>query len=69
VNLVSLLTAPLIVTFAKQAETNGTIRLVTIVVMLVLLGIVVWAVFRSKSGGSSTQDLVAPIETAATAGD
>src|SRR5258706_1562195 len=40
VNLVSLLAAPIIVTFAKQSETNNGLGIGVVVVMLILLGVV-----------------------------
>jgi K(+)-stimulated pyrophosphate-energized sodium pump len=46
VNLVSLLAAPLVVTYA--AQTDGGTRLVVVVVMLALIGVVGWAISRSK---------------------
>jgi K(+)-stimulated pyrophosphate-energized sodium pump len=60
VNLVSLLAAPLIVTFAEQAKTDSTLKTSVIVVMLILLGVVLWAVWRSKSSKSSVNPLAAP---------
>src|SRR5581483_10774420 len=69
VNLVSLLAAPIIVTFAKQAEGNSGLLIGVVVVMLILLGVVAWAILRSKTG-SGARDLVATVEKAATsAGD
>jgi K(+)-stimulated pyrophosphate-energized sodium pump len=69
VNLVSLLAAPLIVTFAARAETDNTLRIVTIVVMVVLVAVIAWAILRSKSGGAAATDILAPAEKAASAGD
>jgi K(+)-stimulated pyrophosphate-energized sodium pump len=46
VNLVSLLAAPLVVTFATQQDSGQ--RLLVLIVMLVLVGVVVWAILRSK---------------------
>jgi K(+)-stimulated pyrophosphate-energized sodium pump len=69
VNLVSLLAAPLIVTFAARAETDNTLRIVTLVVMAVLVAVIAWAILRSKSGGSAATDILAPAEKAASAGD
>ncbi len=68
VNLVSLLAAPLIVTFAEQAKGNNGLLIGVTLVMLVLLGIVVGAILRSK-GGRSTEDILAPAEKAPAAGD
>jgi K(+)-stimulated pyrophosphate-energized sodium pump len=69
VNLVSLLAAPIIVTFAKQAESDSGLLIGVVVVMLILLGVVAWAILRSKTG-STTRELVATVEKAATsAGD
>jgi K(+)-stimulated pyrophosphate-energized sodium pump len=69
VNLVSLLAAPLIVTFAARAETDNTLRIVVTVVMVVLVAIIAWAILRSKSGGAGATDILAPAEKAASAGD
>jgi K(+)-stimulated pyrophosphate-energized sodium pump len=68
VNLVSLLAAPLIVTYAEQARGNNGLLIGVIVVMLVLLGIIGWAILRSKSG-KSTEDMLAPAEQAPATGD
>jgi K(+)-stimulated pyrophosphate-energized sodium pump len=68
VNLVSLLAAPLIVTYAELAKTSSQLGVITIVVMVVLLGIVLWAILRSKSGGAAG-DPVAPPEAVAASGD
>jgi K(+)-stimulated pyrophosphate-energized sodium pump len=68
VNLVSLLSAPLIVTFAKLAESDGTLRAGVVVVMIVLLAIVVYAIFRSKSGSGAANPLLAA-DSQAPAGD
>jgi K(+)-stimulated pyrophosphate-energized sodium pump len=62
VNLVSLLAAPLIVTFAKQSETDSGLLAIVIVVMVILLGIVLWAIFRSKRGSGTSESPLAPIE-------
>ncbi len=69
VNLVSLLAAPLIVTFAEQAKTNGTLNIAVIVVMIALLGVVLWAVRRSKSGHSTEELMTTPAAEAAVSGD
>ncbi len=56
VNLVALLVAPLVVTAAAPgAEGNRTI---IIIVMFVLLGIILWAVNRSKRTDPETQKMV-----------
>jgi K(+)-stimulated pyrophosphate-energized sodium pump len=55
VNLVSLLSAPLIVTAYAQ---NTSVPLGIIVVMVVLLAIILWAVFRSKRTDPEAQQLV-----------
>jgi K(+)-stimulated pyrophosphate-energized sodium pump len=68
VNLVSLLAAPLIVTYAEAAKSSSSVGILVVVVMLILLAIVAWAIMRSKSG-ASTQDIVAPVEKAPAAGD
>jgi K(+)-stimulated pyrophosphate-energized sodium pump len=68
VNLVSLLAAPLIVTYAELSKTNSSLGVITVVVMVVLLGVVLWAILRSKSGGAAG-DPVAPPEAATASGD
>src|SRR5258706_15991000 len=68
VNLVSLLAAPLIVTYAEAAKSSSGVGILVVVVMLVLLAIVAWAIMRSKSG-ASTQDITAPVEKVPAAGD
>ncbi len=62
VNLVSLLAAPLIVTFAKQSETDSGLLAIVTIVMVVLLAIVLLAVYRSKRGSGATESPLAPIE-------
>src|SRR5436309_6332617 len=61
VNLVSLLAAPLIVTFAEQAKTNSGIGTTVFVVMMVLLAVVLYAIYRSKKGGKTMEEISAPI--------
>ncbi|GAB4552326.1 MAG: sodium-translocating pyrophosphatase [Anaerolineae bacterium] len=74
VNLVSLLIAPLIVTFAAQAEqqlaAEGTssIRILILAVMMVLVLIEAWAILRSKRGGEAA-DIVGEVTAAAPSGD
>ncbi len=65
VNLVSLLAAPLIVTFAELAKTDRTLQIGVIVVMLVLLGAILWAIYRSKTGSGRAPDPMAPVERVA----
>ncbi|MBK8028996.1 MAG: sodium-translocating pyrophosphatase [Chloroflexi bacterium] len=65
VNLVSLLVAPLVVTVAAPQTDSGT-RLAVTIVMLVLVGVIVWAIFRSKRIDKETEALV---EEVAAAGD
>jgi K(+)-stimulated pyrophosphate-energized sodium pump len=62
VNLVSLLAAPLIVTFAKQSETDSGLLAIVTIVMVVLLAVVLLAVYRSKRGSGATESPLAPIE-------
>src|SRR5258705_10938374 len=69
VNLVSLLAAPLIVTFAEQAKSNSGIGTTVFVVMIVLLAVVLYAIYRSKKGGKTMEEISAPIEAAVGAGD
>jgi K(+)-stimulated pyrophosphate-energized sodium pump len=54
VNLVALLASPLVVTFAEQPDS----RLAVTIVMLVLLAVVVWAVFRSKREDPESQKMI-----------
>ncbi|MEO8395159.1 MAG: sodium/proton-translocating pyrophosphatase, partial [Chloroflexota bacterium] len=63
VNLVSLLTAPLIVTAADVHTESGT-RVVIVVVMLVFLGVIGWAIMRSKKEDTETQEMEKAIEAA-----
>jgi K(+)-stimulated pyrophosphate-energized sodium pump len=56
VNLVSLLAAPLVVTVAAQSQ--GTANVGVIVVMLALLGVIVWAILRSKQSDPETEKMV-----------
>lgn len=57
VNLVALLVAPLVVTAAAPSNADST-RLPVLIVMLVLLGIVLWAVLRSKRTDPESQKMV-----------
>lgn len=66
VNLVSLLAAPLIVSFEALAAKDNNLRTTVLVVMAVLTVIVLLAIWRSKSGKSSLTDLT---PTASGAGD
>ncbi len=56
VNLVSLLAAPLVVTAAAQS--GGGVNVPVLVVMLVLVGVIVWAILRSKREDTETRNLV-----------
>lgn len=62
VNLVSLLVAPLVVTAAAQS--TDVSRLVIVIVMLVLLGVVFWAIQRSKRSDPETQKMVEAVSAA-----
>lgn len=62
VNLVSLLGAPLIVTYAELAKTNSSLSIGVIAVMIVLLGAIGWAILRSKTGTGRAPDPMAPVE-------
>lgn len=62
VNLISLLAAPLIVTYA--AQNDPTTRAVVIAVMLVLLAVIGWAILRSKRGTGSAVNPLAAAEKA-----
>lgn len=57
VNLVSLLVAPLIVTAAAPQTESGT-RTVIVIVMVVLLGVIGWAIRRSKAEDPEAQQMV-----------
>lgn len=63
VNLVSLLAAPLVVTFA--AQTAGTLRMVVIVVMVLLLGVILWAISRSKREDPNAMQITEAVSHAA----
>lgn len=64
VNLVALLVAPLVVTAAATADGNGRVGIT--VVMLVLVGVVVFAILRSKQ---EDPDTIKVVEAVAKAGD
>ncbi|MBK9750904.1 MAG: sodium-translocating pyrophosphatase [Chloroflexi bacterium] len=63
VNLVSLLVAPLVVTVAAPQTDSGT-RLAVTIVMLALVGVIVWAIFRSKRIDKETEALVQEVASA-----
>jgi K(+)-stimulated pyrophosphate-energized sodium pump len=63
VNLVSLLVAPLVVTVAAPQTDSGT-RIAVTVVMVVLIGVIVWAIFRSKRIDKETESLVEEVSHA-----
>jgi K(+)-stimulated pyrophosphate-energized sodium pump len=63
VNLVSLLVAPLVVTVAAPQTDSGT-RIAVTVVMVVLIGVIVWAIFRSKRIDKETETLVEEVSHA-----
>ncbi len=67
VNLVSLLAAPLIVTAAAPQTSSGS-RVAITVVMVVLLGVILWAIFRSKREDTEMQQVEEAVATA-TSGD
>jgi uncharacterized membrane protein len=56
VNLVSLLVAPLIVTAAAPQTESGT-RTVIVIVMVVFLGVIGWAIRRSKAEDSEAHEM------------
>ncbi|MCC6802747.1 MAG: sodium-translocating pyrophosphatase [Anaerolineae bacterium] len=56
VNLISLLAAPLIVTAAAPQTDQGTRTAITIV-MVVLLGVILWAIRRSKQEDKETHEM------------
>jgi K(+)-stimulated pyrophosphate-energized sodium pump len=59
VNLVALLAAPLVVTV--EATNRGQANVVVLIAMAVLIGIIVWAILRSKQGDSETDQLIETI--------
>ncbi len=65
VNLVSLLAAPLIVTAAAPTTPDGT-RIAIVVVMVVLLGVIAWAIMRSKREDVETQEMEEAVASAST---
>jgi K(+)-stimulated pyrophosphate-energized sodium pump len=65
VNLVSLLAAPLIVTAAAPQTDSGT-RTVIIIVMVVLLGVVAWAIRRSKQEDTELHQVEQAVSAAST---
>jgi K(+)-stimulated pyrophosphate-energized sodium pump len=56
VNLVSLLAAPLIVT-AAAPQTESSARTVIVIVMVVLVGVIGWAIRRSKQEDTETHEM------------
>ncbi len=67
-NLVGLLTAPLIVTAAAPSTSDGT-RLAITVVMIALLGVIGWAIMRSKREDTETQEMEEAVASASVSGD
>src|SRR5258707_347436 len=67
--LVSLPAAPFIVSYVVLAKSHSTLRTIVVIVMVVLLAIAVGAIARSKSGGGTATNPLAPIESSAPAGD
>ena len=66
VNLVSLLAAPLVVTVA--AQNRGSVNVSVLVVMIALLGVIMWAILRSKRTDPATEQMVEAVG-ATSAGD
>jgi K(+)-stimulated pyrophosphate-energized sodium pump len=62
VNLVALLAAPLVVTV--EATNQGQINPIVMIVMAVLIGIIVWAILRSKQGDGETDQMIETITKA-----
>jgi K(+)-stimulated pyrophosphate-energized sodium pump len=62
VNLVSLLAAPLVVTAEATLDSGG--RLIVTVIMIVLVGVVLAAIFRSKRSDPETEQMVEAIVAA-----
>ncbi|MBW4437294.1 MAG: sodium-translocating pyrophosphatase [Pleurocapsa minor GSE-CHR-MK-17-07R] len=69
VNLVSLLVAPLVVTLEAQAQTDPNARIPVIIVMLALIGVIGWAITRSKRTDKETEEVVATVIKAESGGD
>jgi len=63
VNLVSLLIAPLVVTAA--ASTDNTQRIGVFITMIVLVGVIGWAIMRSKRTDDETERLVEEVAKSA----
>ena len=66
VNLVSLLAAPLIVTAAAPTTPDGT-RMAIVVVMVVLVGVIGWAIMRSKREDTEMQQVEEAVASASAA--
>jgi K(+)-stimulated pyrophosphate-energized sodium pump len=65
VNLVSLLAAPIIVTYSFYAQTNNGLTIAVVIVMLLLLAAIVWAVQRSKQGDPQQEAAQAALSASA----
>ncbi|MBL8133800.1 MAG: sodium-translocating pyrophosphatase [Anaerolineae bacterium] len=63
VNLVSLLVAPLVVTVAAPSTTQDT-RTIVLVVMVLLIGVIGYAILRSKKSDSETEALIEQVANA-----
>ncbi len=65
VNLVSLLAAPIIVTYSFYAQTNNGLTIAVVIVMLLLLAAIIWAVQRSKQGDPQQEAAQAALSASA----
>ncbi|MCK6581038.1 MAG: sodium-translocating pyrophosphatase [Anaerolineae bacterium] len=63
VNLVSLLIAPLVVTVAAPSTAQDT-RTIVLVVMVLLIGVIGYAILRSKKSDSETEALIEQVANA-----
>ncbi len=63
VNLVALLSAPLIVSAAAPTTPDSS-RIIIIVVMIVLLAVIGWAIMRSKQEDTETQEMEKAVASA-----
>ncbi|MBK8024106.1 MAG: sodium-translocating pyrophosphatase [Chloroflexi bacterium] len=63
VNLVSLLVAPLVVTVAAPSTTQDT-RTIVVIVMVALIGVIGYAILRSKQPDSETEAMIEQVAKA-----
>jgi F0F1-type ATP synthase membrane subunit a len=65
VNLVSLIIAPLVVTAEYRRIQTGQPAYVLIVAMVVLIGVIVWSIQRSKRHSGGTDEIYASASASA----